>query len=279
MRKLVTVMLLVSGTLLSNVQANESLYFGIVDNHRPHVYLDEEEKPSGSLVNYVNTLCKELDKGCSFSTGNFFSHLEKLQAGQINALLVTDSVLLPTVDEIIFTPPLCKISPTFIYKIRNDDSDFKSVDDIKNVTIGVHLDSSFHIYLLDEYYSHSRIKPYSLLESGVFDLANDRIDALFAEESFFEARVATTTLISNKKGSQLATLEVGKVELPFKTMSLALSARDTELYEQLSTVINAQGPTRNCVDLVRKKTTENTPEKPSSETSESVTPAQGNEAK
>lgn len=278
MKTLFALTLLIGSTLLSSVQGREALYFGIMDNHRPHVYLNTEEQPSGSLINYIHTLCKELDSECNFSTGSLFNHLEELQSGQINALLITDSVLLPATDEIIFTPPLCTIKPVFIYKIRSGKPDFKSLDEIKNVTIGVHLNSSLHIHLLDEYSSHSHIKPYSLIESGVFDLANDRIDALLAEQSFFEARVATTTLVSKKKSYYLDTL-AEKTELPFKTMSLALRANDTELYNELSKVIASHGPTESCVDLVRDTLKKDNSAESSSEVSESESPEQGNKAK
>lgn len=278
MKRVVAFILLITSTLFSSLPAKESLYFGIIDNHRPHVYLDAEEQPSGSLVGYIQTLCEELDAGCNFLTGGFFNHLEALQSGQINALLITDSVLIPAVDEIIFTPPLCKISPVFIYKVKPSMPSVRSIDDVKHDIIGVHLDSSLHLYLLDEYYSKSQIKPYALLESGIFDLANDRVDALLAEHSFFEARIATTTLVSKKKSYQLGMLSAGKVELPFKTMSLALRARDTDLYKKLSKAIDAHGPTLSCVDLVRNTLEKDKSAEPSSDTPESNSPAQGNEA-
>lgn len=259
MKKLFTVILLLANTLFPSAQGEEFLYFGITDNHRPHVYLNNQEKPSGTLIKTIQTLCESLDKTCSFSVGSLFGHLEALQSGQINGLLVTDSVLIPAVDEIIFTPPLCNISPVFIYNVKNGKPAFKSVDDIKKVTIGVHINSSFHLYLLDEYYSHSRIKPYSLLESGLFDLASRRIDALLAEQSFFESRVATTTLVSKKKSNYFEMIAAEKIKLPFKTMSLALRAKDTALHETLTKAINALGPTKNCVDLVHQSLNQGNP--------------------
>lgn len=277
MKRAITFALLLSGSLFSSIQAKQSLSFGIVDNHRPHVYLDKEEQPSGSLINYVYSLCEDLEADCNFSVGSFFNHIERLQSGEINALLVTDTVLIPAIDDIIFTPPLCKISPVFIYKVEGNEPAFKTIDEIKNVTIGVHLDSSYHLYLLDEYYSHSRIKPYSLIESGVFDLANDRIDALLAEQSFFEAQVATTTLVSKKKSYYLDTIELGEIDIPFETMSLALRANDSALHADLSKLIEAHGPTESCVDLVRKTLKEDNSEESSSEVSENEPPAQGNE--
>ena len=113
--------------------------------------------------------------------------------------------------------------------------------------------------MLDEYHSHSQIKPYSLIESGVFDLVNDRIGAFLAEQSFFDSQVATTTLVSKKKSYYLDTISAEKIELPFKTMSLALRAKDTELYETLTKAINSHGPTLSCVDLVHKSLNQGNP--------------------
>lgn len=251
--------LLLSGALFTSAQGEEFLYFGIPGNHRPHAYLNNEEKPSGTLINTIQMLCKNLDKECNFSAGVLFNHLEALQSEQINALLVTDSVLIPAIDEIIFTPPLCNILPIFIYRVKNDRPEFKSIDEIRNATIGVHVDSSFHLYLLDEYYSHSRIKPYSLIESGVFDLVSNRIDALLTEQSFFESRVAVTTLVSKKKKTHLEMIVAEEIKLPFKTMSLALRAKDIELHETLTKAINALGPTKSCVDLVRQSLNQGNP--------------------
>ena len=274
--KLVAFLLLIISTFSSSAHAKDHLFFGITDNHRPHVYLNDEEQPSGSLIDYLSTLCADLDVECSFQTNNFFNHIEQLQGGQINALLVTDSVLLPATDEIIFTPPICKTLPIFIYKIQSDKPVFKSIDQFKNITIGVHQDSSYHLYLLDEYHSHSLIKPYSLIESGIFDLANDRIDALLAEKSFFEARVATTTLASKKKNYYLEMIELGKINQPFKTMSLALKKEDTELHEKFTKAINAHGPTVSCVDLVRKALKKDNSTELPSDASQSELLTQGN---
>lgn len=278
MKKLLLISLLMSGFLFSSAQSKDALYVGIIDNHRPHVYLDSEEHPSGTLINSIKILCKDLDSECHFYTDSFFSHIEELKAGQINALLVTDSVLLPKTDGIIFTPPLCAISPVFIYKVDKGEPAFKSIDEIKNITIGVHIDSSFHLYLLDEYYSHSHIKPYSLLESGVFDLANNRIDALLAEQSFFDAQVATTTLISKKKSYYLDTISAKHIELPYKTMSLALNVNDTELHKTLTELINARGTTESCSDLVSRALKNNDSPESYPDTSETDSPVQGNEA-
>lgn len=274
--KLPVAFLLIISTFVSSAHTKEHLFFGITDNHRPHVYLNNEEQPSGTLVDYLSALCIDLDVECSFHTDNFFKHIEQLQGGQINALLVTDSVLLPAIDQIIFTPPLCKTSPVFIYKIQSDKPVFKSIEQIRNVTIGVHQDSSYHLYLLDEYHRHSIIKPYSLIESGIFDLANGRIDALLTEKSFFEARVATTTLASKKKSYYLEMVELGKINQPFKTMSLALKIEDTELHEKFTKAINAHAPTTSCVDLVRKTLKKDNSTELPSDASYSEPPTQGN---
>ena len=126
----------------------------------------------------------------------------------------------------------------------------KKQEDFQRSTIGVLSGSLHHFYLLDEYSSLARIKPYELLESGVLDLVFGRIDSLFADEAFFEARIKNTSLSNIDKPGQLVAIKVGQPELSPTAMRLVVRKNDTELLAVLNNNILHSPPA--CTDLLEK---------------------------
>ncbi|CAA6828340.1 MAG: L-arginine-binding protein [uncultured Thiotrichaceae bacterium] len=243
---------LLTCSLLMNVQADEKaqkkLYFGIENNRIPYSNLDDKQQPYGALIDATRHICKNIKAECEFVPGDFDQLMQDVQTYKLQGLIVIDTFLLPETDRLKLTPALCKIQPVFIQKRQGKHRSQK--EDFKNTTIGVLEGSLLHFYLLDEYSNHSRIKSYPLLESGVFDLFSGRITALFTDQAFFTERVKKTLFGNEEKEFSMIAMKTTKITLPDTSMRLALREQDNELYEELTKVIQAQGKTPACIDLL-----------------------------
>ena len=224
-----------------------TLYFGVPMNYPPYVFLNKKEETKGLLVDSIKSLCVEIDQECVFIRGSFHQLLNRLEALEIHSLLVIDSVLLPDIDKVLHSQPLCKINPVFIQQIKDGKPFYKSPEDLEKTTIGVLVDSLFHLYLLDNYYSSASIRPYNLLESGLFDLVSGRIDSLFAEQTFFKERVAKTSLT---KVFNVQAKVIGDVAFNQPSMSLVLRKNSPDLLAALNAAIQKRGATDDCARMI-----------------------------
>jgi len=247
-----------SGLISTSIKANtttaqkEIIHIGITANRKPFVYLDEQQQAKGMLVEIINSICTEIDANCIYTVNNFPSLLEKLQNSGLQALLVIDQVVIPDIDYLKLSAPLCKMKPLFVQP-ASDKSHNAIPKDYEKKILGVLEGSIMHLDLLDNYSESSQIRPYMLLESGVFDLAHGRIDALYVAESFYHARVKTTRLIDQKTGRELHAFEVGKNELPKTSIRLAIHESANPLLEKVNAAIKKVDLEQNCLDVLMSK--------------------------
>ncbi len=245
---LLSVCLLMPMSAQCQAKAKPLLYIGIEKNRSPYTNLDDRQQAYGILVDIVRHLCQTIKIECHFIAGNFDKLMHDLQTYRLDAIIVIDTVLLAKIDKLKLSPPLCNIQPVFIQK-KSDERRTKR-EDFKQTTIGVLEGSLLHFYLLDEYSSHARLKPYPLLESGVFDLFSGKIDALFADQAFFNERVLKTALGRENSALTLIALRANEIELPATSMALVLKERDTELYTILVKAIQVEETLSDCATLL-----------------------------
>lgn len=226
----------------------ESIRIGTENRRQPYTYLDSERRYSGILVEHVKKICETEKIACDFTSNDFYGLLGDLQDYRLNTMIVVDSLVLPEIDNVILSKPLCNISSVFIQK--NTGSVKTEKEDFQRSTIGVLKGSLHHFYLLDEYSSLARLKSYELLESGVVDLVFGRIDALFADEAFFNVRIQSTSLGGEDKANRFVAVKVGQSELSPTAMRLAVRDNDAELLAVLDKNIPDNPPL--CVDLIEK---------------------------
>ena len=241
--------------LLTTVLAQENptekkqqIYIGIEENRMPYVGLDDKQQAHGILVTAITHLCETINAECKFILGEFEQILQDVQTYKLNTLVVIDTFILPKIDKLKLTPPLCKIQPVFIHK-RDENSSTKS-EDFKGTTIGVREGSLLHLYLLEKYNHYARIKAFPLLESGIFDLDSGRIDSLVTDQTFFSKKLQETPLGKGYSATPLNILPADKVTLPATSMRLALREQDVELYESLTKAIQANGQAPYCIELL-----------------------------
>ena len=188
---------------------------------------------------------------CEFAIGKFEKLLGDVQTFQLDGFIVIDTLVLPEVDQLNLTSPICKLNPVFI-QIKTDSLRSKP-EDFKNRRIGVLQDSLMHLHLVEKYTQNASLKPYLVLESGIFDLITGRIDALAADAAFFQARVANTVLGKKGNTNQLIAVKAPDAELPASSMAIVLRARDKERLESLEQALRKNGEVRDCSELLIEK--------------------------
>lgn len=242
----ITLLVLFSTSL--QAQKQKKLYIGIEKNRIPYSDLDDTKQAQGILVSAVRALCDDIDADCEFVSGRFDTLLNKLQTYQINGVILIENLVIPEFDNIKTTAPLCIRQPVLIHK--PDPNQVQNKEGFSGKTIGVMEGTLTHLYLLDEYSSNARLKPYFLLENGVFDLVMNRIDTLAVNLSFFKQRVQNTHVGQNIAVKQMLSRFKEDSEYPDTSMTLALRASDTELYQKISKAQANRGRPTYCSNLL-----------------------------
>jgi ABC-type amino acid transport substrate-binding protein len=242
----------------------QQLYIGIEINNSPYISLDSNAQATGLLIKYVRQLCKTISVKCKFVTGNFASMLKAIHLYKLDILLISEQLVLPKTDKLKLTAPLCKIQPVFIHS--SDLSNSIEKQDLTETTIGVQEGSRLHFQLIETYAPQVTIKPYSLLESGLFDLLTHRIERLATDKAFASAHLEKTTFATHyittpfsiKNGGGESKGNISNKELDFLSrynffstqMTLAVRKDDQHIYEKLTLAIQNKGQTPYCSNLL-----------------------------
>jgi polar amino acid transport system substrate-binding protein len=221
------------------------LYIGIPPDRQPYAYLDAQKQAAGILVNAVRAACQHMQVTCEFVSGTPDQLVQDLQAVKLNMFLIVDDFIVPEVDKLKLTQPICKPKPLFIEKA--DAPARSKPEDFRGTTLGVQEGSIFHIYLLDEYSSQARLKAYPFVDNAVFDLVFGRIDALFAEEALIKARITDTSL---EGYLHFQVIEADPKTLATTAMVLALREQDTDLLKEMNNALQATTKGQNCAQLL-----------------------------
>jgi ABC-type amino acid transport/signal transduction systems, periplasmic component/domain len=222
-----------------------SLQIGIPLSRHPYAYLDAQKQPAGFLVVAIQQVCQQMQASCQFTGGKTEQLLQDLQTIKVNAVLIVDDFLIPEVDKVKLTAPLCTPNPMFIQKagepLRHKPEDFRGS------TLSTQEGSIFQIYLLDEYSAQARIKPYPFMENAIFDLVVGRLDALFADETFIQTQI-TQTALNGYVEFILTPVDTAGI-LP-TAMTLAIREQDHDLFKALETALPSIKAGQPCTDLL-----------------------------
>ena len=238
-------------------QDKELFSFGMEINHMPYTGLDNDTKAVGLLITSISKLCKKIQIKCEFVSDNFIKMLRDIHLDKLDALVIVDQLILPKTDKLQLTIPLCKIEPVFIHSSGVSKS--IKVEDLAGTTIGVKEGSRLHFYLIEKYTPDVIIKPYSLQQSGLFDLLTQRIDRLATYKALASANLAKmsfakesyiSTSLSTKDNSNKESNRLNEERFLSTQMTLALRDDDRQLYEKLTQAIQARGQMPYCSDLL-----------------------------
>jgi ABC-type amino acid transport substrate-binding protein len=242
-----------SAAIASKAESKLTLFVGIPQNRAPFVYTNEIQVVDGVLIKLTKTLCNQLNYDCIFMPGSFYPTLEKLQGGALQALIVLDDVILPEVDEVRLSDPLCKVNPVFI-QMEEGNSEKKQPSDFEGKKLGFLSNTTMHLDLLDNYSEFASLHPYELLESAAFDLAFGRIDSLYVSEAFYLERIAEKNLMPQLFPDKKFEVAYMKEPTDFPTsMRLAIPASDTTLLNRFNKAITEQKMGAGCAGLARIK--------------------------
>lgn len=255
-RRLMKTFLLVFCCLPIQVLADNKelppIYVGVKKNAQPYSIIDSKGKATGILVDFFNKFCAHLGRDCEYDGGHFSDLLNGLNTDKIDALIVSTQVVLPEIDNVLLTPPICKLNPVFIQRSLARPY-FKQIADMKNQRIAVQEGSPLHLYLIKNHLHIAHIKSYHILESAIFDLFTDRIDAIFVDEAFYQDRVYNTSLGDAQYDIQLIATQIADISIPFHTMAVAFSKQQQALYEKAVQFISEPGKEKlNCAGLLNK---------------------------
>ena len=221
---------------------------GIPSNRPPYAYLSASKQPQGLLVDAIKKTCQRMKAACNFTTGNFDALLLDLQGLKLNAIVVIDSFIMPAVDNVMLTRPLCRVQPTIL---QNKSTPPRStLNDYRGVRVAVLEGSLYHLELLDEYSNVARLRPYPMMDSAIFDLAVGRVDVILADEAFIRQQVMDTALASY---ANLTTQPFDLPNLPSTSMVLAFRAQDTAMLKTLEAALPSDTETPTCTQLLTPK--------------------------
>lgn len=229
-----------------------TLFVGIPQNRAPFVYSNRIQAIDGVLIKLLRTLCNHINYDCIFMPGDFYPTLEKLQNGAVQALIVLDDAILPEVDQVSLSDPLCKVNPVFIQVNEEGNNEKKLPSDFEGKKLGFLSNSTMHLDLLDNYSEFASLHPYELLESAAFDLAFGRIDSLYVSEAFYLDRIDAKNLAPQLFPGKKFEAVYMKEPTDFTTgMRLAIPKNDTSLLERFNKAIAGKKMGKRCADLVR----------------------------
>ncbi|PWQ97167.1 transporter substrate-binding domain-containing protein [Leucothrix arctica] len=233
----------------NKAENQDIINIGVTANRKPFIYLNEDQSTEGILIQAIESICTEIDARCLYTAKEFPNLLYDLQNSSIQLLLVIDDIVLPEIDQLTLSEPLCHMQPLFI-QASDSETVKPKPEDYKKKMIGVRYGSMMHLDLLDNYSEFASLRPYGLLESGVFDLVNGRIDALYTEASFYHSRVKTAKLISNVTNEKLQGFNVEDIKLPQTHMRLAADTSNADLIKRINAAIKAAKLDQSCLELL-----------------------------
>lgn len=239
---------LLTTTTLAADTDKAPLHIGIPANRVPYAHLSVSQQPQGIMVDAIKTGCQRMNVTCNFTTGNLDTLLLDLQSLKLNAVVVIDSFIIPAVDKVVLTRPLCHIQPTILQDKRAPAR--SKPDDYRGVRMAVLEGSLYHLKLLDEYSNVARLRPYPVMESALFDLVFGRVDVILADEAFTRQQVMDTALAGY---ANLTTHPIDLPDLPGTSMVLALREQDTDLFKALDATFPGDTETPTCTQLLTPK--------------------------
>lgn len=228
-----------------------SLQIGIPVSRRPYAYLDTQKQPAGILVAVIQQVCQQIQANCQFTGGNTEQLIQDLQTIKLNAVLIVDDFIMPDVDKVKLTTPLCTLKPAFLQKAGAPPR--HKPEDFRGSTLAMQEGSIFHIYLLDEYSSQARLKPHPFMENAIFDLVFGRLDALFADEAFIQAQIIQTAL-NGYVEFMLTPVETAAI--PPTAMTLAIRDQDHDLFKALEIALPNIKASQPCASLLSTANTQ-----------------------
>lgn len=142
----------------------------------PFVFMDKNNQIEGFEVELAKNLCQEMKRECSFGHQAFDSLIVNLNFNRFDAIISSMDITDARAKQVAFSQPYYRNSATFV-ALRGTVS---GVSELTGQRVGVQNGSTHQKYLLEQK-KGMKVVAYDSYQSGLLDLKNSRIQALFTD--------------------------------------------------------------------------------------------------
>jgi len=158
--------------------ADSELTFGTSASYPPFVYIDYTGKVQGFDAELVAALCQEMHRECVVKNQAWASLIPSLQLGKFQGLVGGMSITAAREKQVAFTHPYYQSSATYI---TMQDSDLKTIKDIKGKKVGAQEGTVMEEYIRQKYGRRVKVLTYPNQINAFMDLKAGRIDAVLSD--------------------------------------------------------------------------------------------------
>ena len=234
MKKLILIFTLFLSTLSF---AAKKLYVGTNAEFKPYEYL-EGDKITGFDIDFMNAIGKEIGYEVQWVNMGFDGLLPALQMKKIDAVIAGMSQTPERQKAVSFSIPYIFFTSEH-YVIVNENSTFKTKEDLKGKTAGVQMGSMQEQFAIN---NGSIPKLYNTFTNALMDLQNGKVDCVIIADNSGKEYLKTMDKIK----------KIDAIIDPKPGASIAFRKSDKELAEKFSNAIVELKTTKEYSDLVEK---------------------------
>ena len=234
MKKLILLLIIILSTLSF---AAKKLYVGTNAEFKPYEYL-EGDKITGFDIDFMNAIGKEIGYEVQWVNMGFDGLLPALQMNKIDAVIAGMSQTPERQKAVSFSIPYIFFTSEH-YVIVNENSTFKTKEDLKGKTAGVQMGSMQEQFAIN---NGSIPKLYNTFTNALMDLQNGKVDCVIIADNSGKEYLKTMDKIK----------KIDAIIDPKPGASIAFRKSDKELAEKFSNAIVELKTTKEYSDLVEK---------------------------
>ena len=234
MKKLILLLMIILSTLSF---AAKKLYVGTNAEFKPYEYL-EGDKITGFDIDFMNAIGKEIGYEVQWVNMGFDGLLPALQMNKVDAVIAGMSQTPERQKAVSFSIPYIFFTSEH-YVIVNENSTFKTKEDLKRKTAGVQMGSMQEQFAIN---NGSIPKLYNTFTNALMDLQNGKVDCVIIADNSGKEYLKTMDKIK----------KIDAIIDPKPGASIAFRKSDKELAEKFSNAIVELNTTKEYSDLVEK---------------------------
>lgn len=158
-------------------QAQQTLRIGTTFFYPPYV-MTTKNHAFGFEIDYMQTVCKLMDRQCVFSFMRFDKLFDALQQGSIDAAIASITITPERQQRFLFSYPYMISNGAFLV---NSASLIKNQQELFNKTVGIQSSTVFDIMLHKQYGHDISIKYYDVATDLIEGLLNKQVEAIILD--------------------------------------------------------------------------------------------------
>ena len=234
MKKLILLLMIILSTLSF---ASKKLYVATNAEFKPYEYL-EGDKITGFDIDFMNAIGKEIGYEVHWVNMGFDGLLPALQMNKVDAVIAGMSQTPERQKAVSFSVPYIFFTSEH-YVIVNENSTFKTKEDLQGKTAGVQMGSMQEQFAIN---NGSIPKLYNTFTNALMDLQNGKVDCVIIADNSGKEYLKTMDKIK----------KIDAIIDPKPGASIAFRKSDKELAEKFSVAIAELKSTKEYAELVEK---------------------------